>query len=547
MLSKLFSLFKKKEAESAKAEEEVQSFNDSSDFLEISSNDYVCNNSDVITNDADADADADAFDKAEAAILLEVLKLRELQEQQSSESNDFSESSSSNDYTSNTSASNSDGVTDADITVTNIIDDNEAQSIIQKLQKQISDPINYRKITPTEMINSPLINNKDVILYYKTELVRDAKRLKYVLGTINSDCFLDISEDIHYLLCDDVIDIPFIDLCLLQYRFSNLYDFTFDKNKSSFWYVRAINNLNRIDPSMIANGSIYKKPVLSTFLLENSVGELNAKISNAYADLGEMLLFRYVDFPFNAFASYKYFIKALQIRSDNACAIRTLGSLLYNMVMELYTPHVYAGSNNLYSQDFKQLFDMSDINSDNKDMVDSYLLTQMSLDDPKSSLLEKAVDILKRGMSFHDPSSTGMLADLYATILIDENIINDVDDKVRFLANFAISLGDQTGCGLAALIKTNVLSPNISKEDYEHLEQLAHKLISLPNAFPNCKADGYYVLGICCYANRPHDVKQAIDYLNTSLKLDHSPNNKRKTGVILSLLKALKAKIDKYK
>lgn len=154
MLSKLFSLFKKKEAESAKAkeEEEVQSFNDSSDSLEISSNDYVCNNSDVITNDADA------FDKAKAAILLEVLKLRELQEQQSSESNDFSESSST-DYTSNTSASNSDGVTDADITVTNIIDDNEAQIIIQKLQKQISDPINYRKITPTEMINSSLINN----------------------------------------------------------------------------------------------------------------------------------------------------------------------------------------------------------------------------------------------------------------------------------------------------------------------------------------------------------------------------------------------------
>lgn len=540
MLSKLFSLFKKKEAESAKAkeeEEEVQSFNDSSDFLEISSKDYVCNNSDVITNDADA------FDKAEAAILLEVLKLCELQEQQSSESNDFSESSSSStDYTSNTSASNSDGVTDADITVTNIIDDNEAQSIIQKLQKQISDPINYRKITPTEMINSSLINNKDVILYYKTELVRDAKRLKYVLGTINSDCFLDISEDIHYLLCDDIIDIPFIDLCLLQYRFSNLYDFIFDKfdkNKSSFWYVRAINNLNRIDPSMIANGSIYKKPVLSTFLLENSVGELNAKISNAYADLGEMLLFRYIDFPFNAFASYEYFIRALYIRPDNVLAIRSLGSLLYNMAMKLYTPHVYAGGHSLNSQDFKQLFDMSDINSDNKDMIDNYLLTRMALDYVKFPLLNKAINILELGMSFHDPSSTGMLADVYASIDIDDD-----DDKVIRIANTAIKLGDQTGCGLAALIKTKVLSPNLSKEDYEHLEHLAHKLISLPNAFPNCKADGYNALCFCCYANRHHDVKQAIDYLNTSRKLDHSPNNMRKTGVSLSLLKA---KIDKYK
>ena len=555
MLSKLFSLFKKKEAESAKAkEEEVQSFNDSSDSLEISSNDYVCNNSDVITNDADADADADAFDKAEAAILLEVLKLRELQEQQSSESNDFSESSSSSssstDYTSNTSASNSDGVTDADITVTNILDDDEAQIIIQKLQKQISDPINYRKITPTEMINSPLINNKDVILYYKTELVRDAKRLKSVLGRINSDCFLDISEDIHYLLCDDIIDIPFIDLCLLQYRFSNLYDFIFDKfdkNKSSFWYVRAINNLNRIDPSMIANGSIYKKPVLSTFLLENSVGELNAKISNAYADLGEMLLFRYVDFPFNAYASYEYFIRALFIRPDNVLAIRSLGSLLYNMAMKLYTPHVYAGGHSLNSQEFKQLFDMSDINSDNifdmsdinsdnsdnKDMIINYISTQIALDYVKFPLLNKAINILERGMSFHDPSSTGMLADVYASFDIDDD-----DDKVIRIANTAINLGDQTGCGLAALIKTKLLSPNLSKEDYEHLEHLAHKLISLPNAFPNCKADGYYVLCVCC-VNIYHNVKQAIDYLNTSRKLDHSRNNMRKTRYVFSRIEAM--------
>lgn len=538
MLSKLFSLFKKKEAESAKAkeEEEVQSFNDSSDFLEISSNDYVSNNSDGITNDADA------FDKAKAkaALLLEVLKLRgELQEQHSSESNDFSESSSgsssSTDYTSNTSVSNSDGVTDTDdddVTVTNIIDDNEAQSIIQKLQKQISDPINYRKITPTEMIASPLINNKDVILYYKTELVRDAKRLKSVLGRINSFCFLDISEDIHYLLCDNITDIPFIDLCLLQYRFSNLYDFIFDKNKSSFWYVRAINNLNRIDPSMMANGSIYNKPVLSTFMLENSVGELNAKISNAYADLGEMLLFRYVDFPFNAFASYEYFIRALHIRSDNVLAIRSLGSLLYNMTMKLYTPHVYAGGHSLNSQDFKQLFDMSDINSDNKDMIDNYILTQMALDYVKFPLLNKAINILERGMSFHDPSSTGMLADIYASFDIDDD-----DDKVIRIANTAINLGDQTGCGLAALIKTKLLSPNLSKEDYEHLEHLAHKLISLPNAFPNCKADGYYVLCVCCF-NIYHNVKQAIDYLNTSRKLDHSRNNMRKTRYILSRIEA---------
>ena len=389
MLSKLFSFFLKKEAETEAEEAESVKARENN------------------TNAAAAAADFDE-PKSLLELALEAFKRkrRELQELQSN-------------YTSNTSASNNDGVTDIDVTVDDIIDDNEAQSIIQKLQKQISNPINYRSITPTEMIespliiidsplinniDSPLINNNDVILYYKTELVRDAKSLKSCLDRINSFCYLDISEDIHYLLCDDVTDIPFIDLCLLQYRFSNLYDFIGEKNKSSFWYVRAINNLDRIDPSRIANGSIYAK---SLFMQECSMEELNAKISNAYADLGEMLLFRYVDFPFNAFASYKYFIKALLIRSDNACAIRTLGSLLYNMMMKSYTPYVYAGGNNLNSQDFKQLFDMFNINSDTRDMVDSYLLTSVHLNAEKSPLLYKTTNMLEHGMSFNDPLSDG--------------------------------------------------------------------------------------------------------------------------------------------
>ena len=511
LFSLLFSLFKKKEAEAEEAESVKAKEN----------------NSDVITNAAAKAAKAAAADdfdepKPLAELILEAIKRRELQKQQS---NDFSEISST-DYTSNTRASNNNGLTDIDVTVADIIDDDEAQSIIQKLQKQISNPINYRSVTPAEMFESPLIiinslliNNNDVILYYKTELVRDAKSLKSWLDRINSFCYLDISEDIHYLLCDDTTDIPFIDLCLLQYRFSNLYDFIGEKNKSSFWYVRAMNNLDRIDPSRIANGSIYTK---SLFMQECSVEELNAKISNAYADLGEMLLFRYVDFPFNAFASYKYFVKSLQIRSDNILAIRMLGSLLYNMVMESYKPYVYAGGHNLNSQEFKQLFDMSDTNSDNKDMVDSYLLTRTSLDSMNQPLLDKTINILEHGVSFNDPLSTGMLADLFASSDIYDG---GDDDKARSIANRAISLGDPTGCGFAALIKTD------KDHDYELLEQLAHKLISLPNAFPSCKADAYYTLGIC-YANRYQDVKRAIDCLNTSLKLYY----RTEVEYILSLL-----------
>ena len=113
-----------------------------------------------------------------------------------------------------------------------------------------------------------------------------------------------------------------------------------------------------------------------------------------------------------------------------------------------------------------------------------------------------------------------MLADLLASI--DDG---GDDDKARCIANRAISLGDPTGCGLAALIKTE------KDHDYERLELLAHKLISLPNAFPSCKAEAYYTLGIC-YANKYQDVKRAIDCLNTSLKLYY----RTEVRYILSLL-----------